>query len=76
MILEEIESRWEQPDGKSPGKWGKLTRTERGVLSERRHSQQAKLHESQGIREEDAEETMAAVEEGPPKANPTFPRKT
>jgi hypothetical protein len=76
MILKEVDARWEQPDEKSHGKWGKLTRTERSVLSERRHSQAAKLHEVQGVGEEDAGRTMAAVEENPPKGMPSLPRKT
>jgi len=59
MTREDYEGKWDLVDEKGPAKWGKLTRAERSELSERRHSTQVKLHELNGVTEDEAERASA-----------------
>jgi uncharacterized protein YjbJ (UPF0337 family) len=64
MNQEAFEWKWDRMDEKVQAKWGKLTRDERNVLAGRRRSLQVKLHQLDGISEEDVDRAISDLEKG------------
>jgi uncharacterized protein YjbJ (UPF0337 family) len=76
MKMDEVDGQYERLGETATAKWGKLTRAERTKLSGMRHSHKLKLYELYGIRDEDAENTIADVEQSSDELLPLHGHKT